>query len=138
MERDGLKALLDGIQHALMSGDLGGLSRFFTFPLVVYSTAGVSVMRGEADFERLAVQYRSALMDLAVVQSEAEVVSRDPPKNNRFRAIVRVNDMDLSGRVVTGSLIRYFVVQSGEAMSVEMLEYLESPLPSGVVETIVH
>ena len=53
-------------------------------------------------------------------------------------ATVRNVYVNSEGKPVTGSTIRYFFVENEQGLAVEMLEYLEAPLPISDIEKIVH
>ena len=138
MFQDDLKIYLEDIQTDFLAGRLEELISRFSVPLVVYSVGGVAVLRTTEEILSQTVQYRSALMEMSVVSSVIKVVSREPPVNNRLRATVRVTDFNADGEVVTGSLIRYFLILKNGSYMVEMLEYLEAPFSTEVVEKLVH
>lgn len=138
MLQDDLKIYLEDIQADFLAGRLEELISRFSVPLVVYSVGGVVVLRTMEEILSQTVQYRSALMEMSVVSSVIKVVSREPPVNNRLRATVRVTDFNADGEVVTGSLIRYFLILKNGSYMVEMLEYLEAPFSTEVVEKLVH
>ena len=138
MTRDGLSEFLETIQRAFLSGETDVLGTHFVWPLVVYTMAGVTVIRDEKDFSEKAGQYLAALRALSVASSSLSVEQREPLMNNRFKATVRVTDYNANGDQVVGSLIRYFLVQNQSVLKVEMLEYVETPLTAVEVERIVH
>ncbi len=138
MSQDDLKIYLEDIQADFLAGRMEALIARFSIPLVVYSVAGVVVLRTKEEILTQTGQYRSAVMAMSVTSSVVKVVSRDPPLNNRLRATVRVTDFDCDGKTVTGSLIRYFLILKNGSYEVEMLEYLEAPFSTEVVEKLVH
>lgn len=133
-----LSAFLDDLQSAFYSGDVDRLLGFVSLPLVVYSLAGVSVMRDKAEFGRMVRDYRAALMAMDVVRGVKTIEALEPSSNNRQRITVRNIDYNGAGQAVTGSLIRYFLVITSRGYVVEMLEYIEAPLPIETVERLVH
>lgn len=136
--QDKLEAFLADLQSAFMAGNLVSLQRYFQIPLVVYSAAGVTVLRDKAEFEKMTQDYMTALGTLSIAQARQTILSRDPVVNNRQRVTVRNVDSNEAGESVTSSTIRYFLVLGEQGYSVEMLEYLEAPLPISDVEKIVH
>ncbi len=136
--QDKLEAFLADLQSAFMAGNLVSLQRYFQIPLVVYSAAGVTVLRDKAEFEKMTQDYMTALGALSIAQARQTILSRDPVVNNRQRVTVRTVDSNEAGEPVTSSTIRYFLVLGQQGYSVEMLEYLEAPLPISDVEKIVH
>jgi len=133
-----LNEFLENVQLAFLSGNSDGLEKYFRWPLVVYSVAGVSVIRNQVDFRRVATQYRAALTALSVETSDTTIQTREPRTNNRLCATVRVRDYDAQGVKVVCSLVRYFLVQEPDGYKIEMLEYVESPLTAQEIERIVH
>ena len=79
-----------------------------------------------------------SLRALGGTSSAICIQHRDVPINHRGRATVRVTVLDVDGHAVTGSLIRYFLVEEDGLYRVEMMEYLEAPLPTSEVERILH
>lgn len=138
MEDDKLMDFLSQLQHMFTSGEHDELQAFFTFPLVIYTVAGVSVIRTSAEFETRTKRYREALASLDVTSATMDLEHRDPPFNRRTKVTVRVTDFTSEGIAVTGSLIRYFLVADDGTYKVEMMEYLEAPLAVEDVEKIVH
>ena len=138
MSQDDLKNYLEDIQADFLAGRMEELAARFSLPLVVYSVAGVVVLRTKEEMQAQTAQYRSALVAMSVVSSSIEIVSRDAPMNNRSRATVRVTDFNAEGGVVTGSLIRYFLIRKTGSYQIEMIEYLEAPFSTEMVEKLVH
>lgn len=136
--QDELKAFLAELQSAFFAGDMATLLSYFQMPLVVYSAAGVTVLRNKAEFEKMTQDYMAALGALSVAHGRQTILSRDPVVNHRQRVTVRTVDMNEADQPVTSSTVRYFLVLGELGYSVEMLEYLESPLPISDVEKIVH
>lgn len=136
--QDELKAFLSHLQSLFLAGDSKSLLTYFELPLVVYTAAGVTVLRNETEFERLAQDYMTALRERQVSDGRQTILSRDSVVNNRQRVTVRTIDLSGSGRPVTSSTVRYFLVLNERSYSVEMLEYIEAPLPISDVEKIIH
>ena len=138
MLRDELQSFLLSIQSAFYERDLDALFARFTLPLVVYSAAGVAMVRTEAEFERMTDDYRAALQALSATHGSLTIEHQEPAVNNRMRVTVSTQDLDANDRQVTGSRVRYFLFEGPGGFTVEMLEYLEIPLPLSEVEDIVH
>lgn len=138
MTRDALEQFLQDMQAEFLAGDLKALVTRFSEPLVIYSLAGVLVLRTQEELLERSAQYRAAVLALSVVHSDVTVVARDEVMNNRMRATVRVVDFNMDGVPVTGSLIRYFLIKSNGSYVIEMVEYLENPLPPEAIERLVH
>ena len=138
MSKNELQSVLNTIQDAFYARDLETLFGYFTLPLVIYSAAGVALVRNEAEFERMTDDYRAALQALSATHGALTIESQDEAVNNRMRVTIRTRDLDQNEKQVTGSRVRYFLFMGPEGYSVEMLEYLEMPLPLADVEDIVH
>ena len=136
--QDDLKVLFAEIQAAFFAGDLRLLHMYFQFPLVVYTAAGVAVLRSEAEFEAMTQTYLDALKATSATHSRQTILTRDPMVHNRQRVTVRTDDLNAAGRTVTSSTVRFFLVRKDGRYLVEMLEYLEAPLPISDVEKIIH
>lgn len=138
MGQDFLESFLKTLQSTFLEGRLDRLMEYFSLPLVVYSIAGVTVLRTEEEVMQIVNQYRAALVAMRVSSTKLEIVHLDPTHNKRLRATVRTYDFDEDGQSVTNSLIRYFLIEKEESYVIEMMEYLEAPLPPEQIERIVH
>lgn len=138
MEDDRLKEFLTQLQDAFTSAQLEKTTEFFAFPVVVYSIAGVTVLRTQDELLERTSNYRAALDAMGVVSSTFEIVDSDPPSNDRTKVTVRVTNFTEDGSSIAGSLIRYFLLDKEGTFRIEMMEYLEIPLDAAEVEKIVH
>ena len=138
MEEALLHKFFATLQSHFLKGEVAQLEDFFSFPLVVYTPAGVLVIQGRDEFATLTQQYRAALTALDVVETKVEIDTQETSSADRRQVTVRFHDMSADGLVVTGSLIRYFLVEKSKKLRIEMMEYLESPLPKSDVERIIH
>ncbi len=136
--RQELTDFLKSAQSAFHAGDVDTLLGCFRLPLVIYSAAGVVLLRNREEFVRMVEDYRKALASMNVSRGRQSVLAIDPPVNKRLRVTVRTVDEDENGVAITGSTIRYFLLQTETGLIVEMLEYLEAPLPISDIEKIVH
>ena len=121
MSQDELKAFLSNIQAAFFAGDLETVRQSFQFPLVVYTAAGVTVLRDESEFLRLAQDYLEAQKGRSMVQGSQTILTRDPLVHKRQRVTVRSIIMDAKGTPVASSTVRYFVVKTDQSYAVEMM-----------------
>jgi len=117
------------MQEDFLAGRLANVARRLSQPLVVYSASGVTVLRGWNDVLKRVEMYREALDALSTSTGMFELVSEDSLINNRLRVTLRTIYVDHEGVEVTSSLSRYFLVRDGDSFLVEMIEYLEFPLP---------
>lgn len=138
MTRDTLEEFMQDMQAEFLAGKLLAFAQRFSEPLVIYSLEGVLVLRTQKDFIAKCDQYRAAVLAMSVVHSDVTIVSRDEVMNNRMRATIRVVDFNARGVPVTGSLIRYFLIKNDGTFKIEMVEYLENPLPPEEIERLVH
>lgn len=138
MDQDSFKVFLNRLQDAFFEGRIEEITSYMTLPLVVYTVAGVTLLRTPEELIAMAGQYRAAIVGLSVSSSQSEIVEWTPPVNQRLRATVRSLDFDSSGRMVTSSLVRYFLVVTATGCRIEMMEYLEAPLPPEEMEWLVH
>jgi len=136
--RQELTAFLKRTQSAFYAGDAETLLGYFRLPLVIYSAAGVVLLRDREEFVRMVQDYRNALASMSVSAGRQTILSMDPLVNNRTRVTVRTVDQDETGAAVTGSTVRYFLLQTETGLIVEMMEYLESPMSISDIEKIVH
>jgi hypothetical protein len=138
LDQGKLIEFLTRLQDAFLDGRMEELGSLVTLPLVVYTVAGVTVLRTPDEMTEMAVEYRGAIVGLSVTQSRIELVEWSAPVNRRVRALARTVDFDATGRFVTSSLVRYFLVETDAGFRIEMMEYLEAPLPPDEVERLVH
>ena len=138
MDKNSLDTFFVELQAAFLEGDFQTLSSFYALPLVVYSLAGVRLVRDEFELVRLAREFLTALGSLGVTNSSLEVRAFDPPANRRTRVKLCGAGLDSAGNRVTGSLIRYFLLETDSGYKVEMVEYLQAPIPVQEVERILH
>ncbi|MCG6884396.1 MAG: hypothetical protein LJE62_11650 [Silicimonas sp.] len=133
-----LDSFFADLQSAMVDGDMELLASHFVFPMVIYTVAGVSVLREDSDLLKVVREYRQSLKALGVAQSKLCVQQSDILVNHRRRATVRITEMNAEGGAITGSLIRYFLVESDGRYRIEMMEILEAALPTPEVERILH
>ncbi len=126
------------MQKAFRTGRLDDLSAFFVFPLVIYSPAGVTLVRDADQLLAMTEQYQETIRPLEIVTTEFQIEHRDVPFNSRFRATVRFTEFREDGKQVTSSLIRYFLIDRSGTYKIEMVEYLELPISVSEAERIVH
>ena len=136
--RQELTAFLKGAQKAFYAGDAETLLGYFRLPLVIYSAAGVVLLRDRDEFVRMVKDYRNALASMSVSKGRQTVLAMDSLVNNRTRVTVRTVDEDETGVAVTGSTVRYFLLQTETGLIIEMMEYLEAPMSISDIEKIVH
>ncbi|MGI9395187.1 MAG: hypothetical protein ACR2OY_11120 [Boseongicola sp.] len=139
MTTDNLKPFLHETREALFDGDLDALAQNCVLPLVVYSPAGVLVIKDREHFLAVSEAYRQALAEHPITQGSCVIVSLDPMRNRRTRVTAHWTDMDSNNTPLVSSTIRYFLLMpSPNVWKIEMLEYLEIPIPIETAERIIH
>ncbi|MEO0915462.1 MAG: hypothetical protein AAFY31_00510 [Pseudomonadota bacterium] len=138
MTTDDVDNFLNALQVSFLGADWDTFLTFFKLPLVVYTAAGVSVLRSQSELLTAANSYHEAMGALDITSAQVNIENREPLSNDRFRATVRVRDFTGDGEEVTGSLVRYFLVRAGPSYQVEMLEYLETAIPISEMQRILH
>ena len=138
MAHDELDGFLSRLYATFMAMDIEALAEFFSNPLVIYTKAGLRVVRDTAGLEVFVRRYHEELAVLMVTSGELRIESRETPHDGRMRVLVRTFGYDAEGRSVSTTLLRFFVVQSPAGFKVEMIEYISSPLSLATVEKIVH
>ncbi|MEM7718695.1 MAG: hypothetical protein AAF222_05785 [Pseudomonadota bacterium] len=138
MEKDSVRTFVSALQLAFLGRDWVSFATFFKLPLVVYSAAGVFVLRTKSQLLTVGGDYRDTMGTMDVTSAQVEIENIEPMSNGRFRATVRVKDFTEDGKEVTGSLVRYFLVQTDGSYQVEMLEYLETAIPLSDMKRILH
>jgi len=135
---DRLNLFFDGLMSAFLGERSEEFQSYFVFPVVIYSVAGVTVVREPEDLLRITGLYREALKETAMVATNYEISSHGPPRNNRLRATLSFSDFLPDGATYSGSVVQYYLVDGPEGYKIEMMEYLEVPLGISDVERIVH
>ena len=134
-----LKCFLLAVQEAFLALDFDVLRSKFLLPLVVYSAAGVLLIKDKAGFRDHAGRYLDALLANGVRMSDCQIVEIDALNNRRFRSTVRWTDFRSSGEPVSRSLIRYFMIEdTADVWKIEMMEYVELPISISEAERIIH
>ncbi len=138
LDDDGPESFIRSIQEVFLNGDLRDLVEFVTMPMVVYTKAGVTVVRSERQLLSVLRGYRKAVAEMGVASGTITIEERDAPTNQRVCVLVSSSYRLQDGSVVPGSRIRLFLLRDGDGFKLEMLEFLESPFSLSEVERIVH
>ncbi len=138
MKNDRLYRFFDGLMEAFLNERQEEFQRHFVFPVVVYSVAGVTLIRDPEELLRITGLYRDALRKTAMVATNFDIEKQDQPKNNRMRVTLSFSDNGPEGERYTGSVIRYFLHDGPSGYKIEMMEYLEVVLGVSELERIVH
>lgn len=134
-----LKSYLLRVRDAFLASDAQALKSIFLMPLVVYSAAGVLLIKDEEAFRIHMMRYLEALKAAGVKSSDCQIIETDAVSNGRFRTSVRWTDFSSSGEPVALSLIRYFLVEDcAETWKIEMMEFVELPISISEAERIIH
>ena len=139
MSADSLQSFLERTRQALFDNDFDALAQYCIMPLVVYSPAGVLVIKDRDHFLAVSSAYRAALAAHPITQAKCVIINRDPMRNRRTRVTAHWTEMDAKSTPLVSSTIRYFLLkpEPGHWM-IEMLEYLEMPIPIETAERIIH
>lgn len=138
MTGDVLQDYFEGLQDAFHGQGVRTAPDFFAFPLVIYTPVGVTLVRDTQQFRGIVSQYRNALSMRGVAATELHVEGQVTLSEHRLRATVRYTDIGEDGGVIASTVAQYFLMRHGDSYRVEMLEYLELPLPHSEVKRIVH
>ena len=139
LTEDNLKAFLEQTRQAFFDGDLEALAKYFVWPLVVYSPAGVLVVKDQEQFLIVSGQYLAALVEHAIERGTCVILKREPMRNRRTRVTAHWTELTADGSPVVTSTIRYFLLMPADGLwRIEMMDYLEIPLPIETVERIIH
>jgi len=126
-------------RQAFFNGDMEALAKYFVWPLVVYSPAGVLVVKDQDQFLIVSGQFLAALEEYAIVSGTCVILKREPMRNRRTRVTAHWTELTADGLPVVTSTIRYFLLMPEEGLwRIEMMEYLEIPIPIETAERIVH
>ena len=139
MSTDNLISFLEETRKALFENDFEALSKYIIMPLVVYSPAGVLVVKDLEHFLAVSSSYREALAVHAITHGKCTILERDPMRNRRTRVTAHWTELDAEDTPLVTSTIRYFIwMPKPDRWMIEMLEYLEIPIPIEAVERIIH
>ena len=138
MTKGDLNLFLNALHAAFLGGDWEDLNSMFKIPLVIYSEAGVSLIRDRVHLREVLQQYRAALSNTGVASTTLDVEHRDSPSDQRLRTTVRITDFGEDGDAIRHSLIRYFLVAEADSYKIEMVEYLKSSLSLTDIQRFVH
>ncbi|MEM6387015.1 MAG: hypothetical protein AAF718_12355 [Pseudomonadota bacterium] len=138
MSKDKLNLFLNTLRENFLRENWDAACAAFNLPLVIYSDAGVVVLRREEQLLSMLCQYRKALGKTEVAARTLEVEHRDVPTNQRLRATVRFTDFGENGQKIRHSLIRYFLLEGQGSYKIEMVEFIETSLPMEDVQRIIH
>lgn len=131
--REEVISFFSSIQSDFIAGRLEAAAQHLAKPLIVYSPAGVVVVQSVQDIVHRTTMYRDALLALSTANGNFEILSQDTVVNNRLRVTLRSTYSTATGEETSSSVSRYFLVQTDQAYVIEMIEYLEFPLPLGDV-----
>ncbi len=139
MTEESIKPFLERTREAFFGGDLKALAEYFVWPLVVYSPVGVLVIKDQDQFVAVSGQFLAALAEYSIASGTCVILEREPMRNRRTRVTVHWTELTADGSPVATSTIRYFLLMPEEGIwRIEMMEYLEIPIPIETAERIVH
>lgn len=124
-----IKSFFSTMQNDFIAGRLEKMASVLSTPLVMYSPAGVVVVSTNKDVVHRISMYRQALWALSTSGGTCEILSQDPVVNKRLRVLLRSTYLTDDGTVTTSTVTRYFLMQTETSFLVEMIEYLEFPIP---------
>lgn len=130
-------------RKAMFGRDFEQLAKILTVPWVVYTPVGVLVVENE-EMQRLVIdRFTDALSALDIATGHALVIDKSEPGTDRLRITIQWVELDADDRPVAGSRVRYFLVAAnpvvtGHPWKIEMLEFIELPLPIDDVKNIIH
>ncbi|MEM7724469.1 MAG: hypothetical protein AAF376_19165 [Pseudomonadota bacterium] len=133
-----LQGYFEALQDVFHARNVSEIPEFFVFPLVIYTPVGVTLVRDTEHFQSIVDQYRQALGARGVAQTALQVERKSVLSNQRMQAVVRYTDLSEDGEVIASTVALYFLMKRNDTYKIEMLEYLELPLPLEAVERIVH
>ena len=134
---DALEDFLNSVQKAFLARDTDFLLRLHTLPLPVYTVVGVVIIRTEEEFRDRTLLYRELVGD--AVRSDLVILERTAMRNGRFSVTTRWSDVDSKGEPGNVTELRYFLLETGpNTWQIEMLEYIQEPLPYDAVDRIIH
>jgi hypothetical protein len=139
VSQDELRRFLLLAQEMFLGHDLNALSAHFVLPCVVYSAAGILLIKDEDGFRDHTSRYFSALSAENIRMSECTIADIVKVSDQRFHATVRWMDIGDDGRVCSTSLVRYFMIEDGSGQwKIEMMEFVEMPITLSQAEYVIH
>lgn len=137
--RDQLLAFLLQVQKQFLQNDIVSLRTNIVLPLVVYTAAGILLIRDEEGFLDRATRYLQALHAENIRMSECLIKDVVQVSSSRFHATVRWKDFGDGGKLCSSSLIRYFMIEDTDGRwKIEMMEFVEMPITVSQAEHIIH
>lgn len=121
-----VEELCEALAAAFSEGRLEHLSRYYVYPLAVYSPRGVRVETtpeetAEAVFARRAMALRSGMRSVRVQIAEVAEMT-----GGRIPVLLSWDFLDADGRRIGRSSMRYFCRRSADGLlRVEMIEFSE-------------
>lgn len=126
-------------QENFLGHDIKALKARFVLPFIVYSAAGVLLIKDEAEFLDHASRYLQELRADDIEMSECQIKDIAIVSDQRFHATVRWMDFGDEGQICSSSLIRYFMIEEAEGhWKIEMMEFVEMPISISQAERVIH
>lgn len=138
MTQDQVRIFLEQMLIDFTSGRIDLICSRMTLPLVVYTVAGATVLRTEDELKAMVRQYHATVKATNQPYTSVEIVTMETPQPDRVRVTARSHGKNAEGAPLVPTLIRYFLIADGDSFLIEMLEYLEAPLPPEDIQNIVH
>ena len=138
MSQEKVREFLEQLQIDFSEGRLEQICARMKLPLVIYTVAGATLLRTQDELETMTGQFLAAVQASNQIFTSVEIISMETPQPGRVRATARSIGNDAEGRSILPALIRYFLIADGDTYLVEMLEYLEAPLPPEEIQRILH
>ncbi|MEK6216944.1 MAG: hypothetical protein N2B03_06955 [Boseongicola sp.] len=96
-------------------------------------------MKDQDQFLVVSGQFLAALAEYAIESGTCVILKREPICNRRTRVTAHWTELTADGSPVVTSTIRYFLlITSDNLWRIEMMEYLEIPIPIETAERIIH
>ena len=139
VSEEGLTKFLLQVQEMFLGRDLDALSTRFVLPFVVYSAAGILLIKDEESFRDHTSRYLYALHAENIGKSECAIRDIVLVSDQRFHASVRWMAFAEDGQLMSSSLIRYFMIEDGSGRwKIEMMEFVELPITLSQAERVIH
>lgn len=136
---DELRQFLLLAQGMFLGHDLDALSMRFVLPFVVYSAAGILLIKDEVAFRDHTGRYFSELNAQDIKSSDCKITDITIVSDQRFHTTVRWMDAGEDGKLFSSSLIRYFMIEDGRGQwKIEMMEFVEMPITLSQAERVIH
>ncbi len=125
------RAFCAAIIRSFIDGQLDDIDRFYTYPLAVYSPAGLRLELTPEDTRKALFLRRAAALNAGMVTVNLVIHEIGDRSLGRFPISLQWDYIGPGSQVIGTSILRYFCrVMPDNQISIEMLEFLQLAFPT--------